>query len=78
MKNKLIDLNDHLFATLERLNDEDIAGDELKVEIERSRAISDVGKQIISNARLVLDAEIAKGEYKNFHKPEMIEKNEVD
>lgn len=59
MKNKLIDLNNHLFAQLERLNDEDLKGDELQAEINRSKAVSGVATQIIGNARLALDAQIA-------------------
>ncbi len=58
MKNKLRDLNDHLFAQIERLGDEDLKGDELKKEIERAEAITRVSDQIISNASLVLKAQI--------------------
>lgn len=62
MKNKLTDLNDHLFVALERLNDEDIKGEELNVEIQRSRAIAGVAKNIVQNAALVLEAEKFKRE----------------
>lgn len=56
MKNKLIDLNDHLFMQLERLNDEELSGDEMINEIKRARAINDTAGKIIDNARLALDA----------------------
>lgn len=56
MKNKLTDLNDHLFAQLERMGDEDLKGDELKQEIERGKAISGVARQVIDNAQLALEA----------------------
>jgi hypothetical protein len=56
MKNTLGDLNNHLFASLERLNDEDIKGDDLKEEIERSKSIASVATRIIENGHLVLKA----------------------
>lgn len=59
MKNKLIDLNNHLFAQLERLGQEELAGDKLAAEIERSKAITGIAKEVISNARLALDAQVA-------------------
>lgn len=55
-KNKLLDLNDHLFAELERLGDEELTGDALKEELERAKALSEVGEKIINNASLMLRA----------------------
>lgn len=73
MKNKLIDLHNHLFEQLERLNDSDLKGDALKTEIERSKAITSVAREIISNGNLVLDAQIALSE-RNIDKiPTMLE-----
>lgn len=62
MKNTLGDLNNHLFAEMERLGDEDLKGEDLKEEIERARAISNVSTKIIENANLVLEAEKFKEE----------------
>lgn len=59
MKNKLTDLNNHLFAQLERLGDESLDSEKLKDEIARSKAITSVSSQIVNNARLALDAQIA-------------------
>ena len=56
MKNTLGDLNNHLFAEIERLGDEELTGEELDKEIERARAISTVSSQVIKNAGLILDA----------------------
>lgn len=63
MKNKLSDLNNHLFAELERLGDEDLAGDALQAEIVRARAITEIAEQAIQNASLVLKAEALRAEY---------------
>lgn len=53
--NKLADLNNHLFETLERLNDDELM--ELNPEeIQRARAIAEIGKVIVANGKLVLDA----------------------
>jgi hypothetical protein len=56
MKNKLSDLNNHLFAALERLSEEDLKDEKLKEEIDRSNSITAVSAQIIANAKLNLDA----------------------
>lgn len=62
MKNTLGDLNNHLFAQLERLNDEDLKGDELVEEMNRAKAIAAISTQIISNANVVLQAKKLQAE----------------
>lgn len=57
MKNRLIDLNDHLFNEIEHLADKDIKGEELKEQLQRSKAIAHISDKIISNARLMLDSQ---------------------
>lgn len=56
IKNKLTDLNDHLFAQLERLNNEDMPEEKMAMEIERSKAVGNIAKNIITNGRLLLDS----------------------
>lgn len=62
MKNKLSDLNNHLFMQLERLGDESLEGENLAAEIGRAKAITAVAGQVISNASLVLEAQKALGD----------------
>lgn len=57
MKNKLVDLNNHLFAEIERLSDEDLKGKELAKEIRRARAVAGLAAQVINNGRLALEAQ---------------------
>lgn len=56
MKNTLGDLNNHLFAEIERLGDESTTGEELEQEIQRARAVTAVSSQVIQNAKLILEA----------------------
>lgn len=50
MKNKIEDLRNHLFATLEALADED-----KPMDIQRAKAISDVAQTIINSAKVEVD-----------------------
>jgi hypothetical protein len=72
-KNRLIDLNNHLFEQMERLNDDELKGDGLKEEILRAKAMSFVASQIIGSARLALDAERAISEGRVKNSPRMLE-----
>lgn len=56
MKNKLTHLNDHLFAQLERLSDEDLTTEQIETEVRRAQAIVRVSDQIVGNAALQLRA----------------------
>ena len=56
MKNKLSDLNNHLFAQLERLGDEDLDAEKIEQEVKRADAICAVAEQIVKNADLQLKA----------------------
>lgn len=46
MRNHQIDLDNHLFAELERLGNEELGADELRAEIERASAITKVANAI--------------------------------
>lgn len=57
-RNKLIDLNNHLFEQLENLSDPDITGERLKEEMERSKAIVHVASSIVGIGRLALEGQM--------------------
>jgi hypothetical protein len=55
-KNKLADLNDHLFAQLERLSQEDLTTEQIDTEVRRGSAIVAVADQILRHASLQVQA----------------------
>lgn len=50
MKNRIQDLRDHLFATLEALRDQD-----KPLELDRARAVAEVAQVIINSAKVEVD-----------------------
>jgi hypothetical protein len=58
MKNKISDLRNHLFETLERLKDPEL---DLETEIQRAKAIKEVGSVIIESAKVEVDFLTAVG-----------------
>ena len=75
MKNTIMDLNDHLFAQLERLGDEDMDKDALKAEIDRAEAMAKVGTVIVKNASLALRAAKMKEEMPTGSLPAFIDRD---
>jgi hypothetical protein len=56
MKNKLTDLNNHLFAQIERLSEEGLSVEDIEKEVSRADAIVSISDQIIRTADLQLKA----------------------
>ena len=54
-KNKLNDLRDHLFAQLERLNDEELTPDEVQLELGKSKAMTGIANSLIETAKVEVD-----------------------
>lgn len=63
MKNTLSDLNNYLFESIERLNDDKLDDAALEKEIKRSEAVQKVAKTIIDNGALALQAQKHFDEY---------------
>lgn len=55
MKNKLSDLNDILFAQLERLTSDDLPADQIEQEVSRTQSVVQIADRIVDTARLQLD-----------------------
>ena len=62
-KNKLLDLNNHLFEALERINDDSLEGEKLQEEMARAKTITQIGNTIINNASLALEDKKYKDEF---------------
>lgn len=76
MKNTLVDLNNHLFAQLEKINDDDLSGEALDAEIKRTEAMAKISEQIIKTGELQFKAMQHMDEYGYDRKkavPEMLE-----
>jgi hypothetical protein len=54
VKNRLTDLNDILFAQLERLSDESLTSEALALEISRTTSVVQVADRIVDTATLQL------------------------
>ena len=62
MKNRLYDLNNHLFMQMERLSDENLTGNKLTEEIQRGKALASIAKEIVAGAGLALEAKKMMGD----------------
>ena len=60
-RNNMLDLRNLLFATLERLDDEDLSQEELKKEIDRAKAMSQVASVLVESAKVEVQAIRATG-----------------
>lgn len=71
MKNKLSDLNNHLFAQLERLSEEDLTPEQIEIEAKRADAIVSVADQIARGAELQLKAVKIIADHGDRFKPQL-------
>ena len=57
MRNTLADLNNILFEQMERLQDDDLKGENLETELKKTKSIVDVASTVIENATLSSEAQ---------------------
>ena len=60
-KRQLVDLQDALFGQIGRLSDPDISEERLKLEVARTKSLTDVASRIVDVGRLSVDAWEAAG-----------------
>jgi hypothetical protein len=60
-RNKMSDLRDHMFAALERLNDDELTSDELQKELSRAKSIASIGSVLVNSAKVEIDYMKAMG-----------------
>ena len=56
MKNNLADLNNHLFSTLETLEDDEMTDERLEKELKKAQAICSISSQILKIASVQVSA----------------------
>jgi ribosomal protein L17 len=54
-RNKLSDVRDHIFMALERLSDETLTNDQVNVEVDKAKAISQLAGTLIQSAKVEID-----------------------
>jgi hypothetical protein len=69
MKNKLSDLNDHLFAQMERLSEEGLTAEQIELEARRGESMVNVADQIIRNAELTFKAATFVAQHGDRYRP---------
>lgn len=72
MSNTISDLNAALFKQLERLNADDMNDDQIKTEVERTKAVVDIAGSIVESAELAFAATKFKTEYGLREMPEVL------
>lgn len=74
-RNTLGDLNNHLFEQLERLNDDELDGEQLEKELKRADAMSKIAANVVNNANTILKAQKVYDDAvdANVRKPKMLE-----
>ncbi len=70
-RNTLGDLNNHLFAQLEKMDDDELTGEQLDNEIRRTEAMAKISEQIIKNGELQFRAMKHMDEY-GYERPKAI------
>ncbi|MBR2999583.1 MAG: hypothetical protein IKF39_01180 [Oscillospiraceae bacterium] len=63
MKNTLSDLNNILFEQLERVNDDELTGEEMEMQLKKTDTIVRVSEQIVKNGELAFKAIQHKDKY---------------
>ena len=54
-RNKINDLRDHLFAALERLDNDELSAEELQKELDKAEAVAQIGNVIIISAKIEVE-----------------------
>ena len=54
-RNKISDLRDHLFAAIERIDDDSMTSDQIKLECDKAKAVASIGSVLINSAKIEIE-----------------------